>query len=268
MTPPDYPHIQQLLVQARSLAEAAEAHGTLTGCLCATAGYRLEDWLREILPEAHASPEIAAALEELFAETAAALLQPDMEFEPLLPPAAAIALASAIVWFDAYTTNVDRTARNTNMLVHDRQLWLIDHGAALYVHHTWASYIERSRSPFPQVKDHVLLPYADALAEADIVLSPLLTPDLLHSIVALIPDNAYGSVVEAAQGKVGNLVDQVLLYCFHYDPTTGKYSLMVLNIMRAGGLATVVGLLSFWLVMFRENRKRGKQGHVEFSSVS
>ena len=85
MTPPDYPHIQQLLVQARSLAEAAEAHGTLTGCLCATAGYRLEDWLREILPEAHAAPEIAAALEELFTETVAALLQPDMEFEPLLP---------------------------------------------------------------------------------------------------------------------------------------------------------------------------------------
>ena len=111
-----------------------------------------------------------------------------LAYEPLLPPPEALALASAIVWFDAYTTNVDRTARNTNMLVHDRQLWLIDHGAALYVHHTWAGYIERSRGAFPQIKDHVLLPYADALPEADMVLSPLLSPDLIHSIVALIPD--------------------------------------------------------------------------------
>src|SRR5262250_795965 len=85
MTPPDYHHIQQLLAQARSLAEAAEAHGTLAGCLCATTGYRLEDWLREILPEGHAAPETTAMLEEVFAATAGALLQPDMEFEPLLP---------------------------------------------------------------------------------------------------------------------------------------------------------------------------------------
>ncbi len=112
-----------------------------------------------------------------------------LAFEPLLPPPDALALASAIVWFDAYTTNVDRTARNTNMLVRDQQLWLIDHGAALFVHHTWTNYIERSRSPFPQVKDHVLLRYADALPEADLVLTPLLTPELITSIIALIPDS-------------------------------------------------------------------------------
>jgi hypothetical protein len=110
-----------------------------------------------------------------------------LAFEPLLPPPDALAQASAIVWFDAYTTNVDRTARNTNMLVRDQKLWLIDHGAALYVHHTWTNYLERSRSPFPQVKDHVLLRYADALPEADMVLRPLLTPTLIESIVGLIP---------------------------------------------------------------------------------
>src|SRR5215211_1771799 len=110
-----------------------------------------------------------------------------LAFEPLLAPPSALALASAIAWFDAYTTNVDRTARNTNILLRDQQLWLIDHGAALYVHHTWANYIERSRSPFPQVKDHVLLRYADALPEADLVLRPLLTPELIDSIIALIP---------------------------------------------------------------------------------
>ena len=112
-----------------------------------------------------------------------------LAFEPLLPPPAALALASAIVWFDAYTTNVDRTARNTNMLVRDQQLWLIDHGAALFVHHTWANYLERSHSPFAQVKDHVLLRYADALPEADLVLRPLVTPELIEAIVARIPDS-------------------------------------------------------------------------------
>ncbi len=76
------------------------------------------------------------------------------------------------------------------------------------------------------------------------------------------------ALVEAAQGKIGSVVDQILLYCFHYDPATGKYSLMVLNLMRAGGVLTVLSLLLFWLVTYRENSKRGKQGHVEFSSVS
>ena len=75
------------------------------------------------------------------------------------------------------------------MLVRDQQLWLIDHGAALYVHHTWTNYLERSRSAFPQVKDHVLLRYADALPEADLVLRLLLTPELIESIIALIPDS-------------------------------------------------------------------------------
>jgi uncharacterized protein len=85
MIAPDYHYIEQLLRQERSLADPAEAHGTLTGCLCATGGYRLVDWLREILPDGRAAPEISATLGELFDATAAALIQPDMEFEPLLP---------------------------------------------------------------------------------------------------------------------------------------------------------------------------------------
>jgi hypothetical protein len=97
-------------------------------------------------------------------------------------------LASAIVWFDAYITNVDRTARNTNMLIWHKNLWLIDHGAALYFHHTWADYQARSRRPFPAVKDHVLLRYASALAEVDAALSARLTPEVIGAIVAAIPD--------------------------------------------------------------------------------
>jgi uncharacterized protein YgfB (UPF0149 family) len=85
MIQPDYSQIQQLLVAQHSLAEAAEAHGTLAGCLCGASAYRFEDWVPEILPEGHAAPEALAMLRELYAVTAGALLRPDMEFELLLP---------------------------------------------------------------------------------------------------------------------------------------------------------------------------------------
>jgi hypothetical protein len=108
-------------------------------------------------------------------------------FDPLLPPPPQPDLASAIVWCDAFLTNVDRTPRNPNILMWQQQLWLIDHGAALYFHHTWNDYLTRSRSPFVQVKDHVLLPFASKLAEVDTTLTAHLTRDLLQEIVALIP---------------------------------------------------------------------------------
>jgi hypothetical protein len=98
------------------------------------------------------------------------------------------ALASAIVWLDGFVTNVDRTARNTNMLVWHRRLWLIDHGAALIFQHDWTGPFERARTPFPPIRDHVLLGRADALAEADARLAAVVTPALLRAIVDLIPD--------------------------------------------------------------------------------
>ena len=97
-------------------------------------------------------------------------------------------LASAVVWFDAYVTNVDRTARNTNMLMWHRRLWLIDHGAALYFHHNWENYLARSRAPFKQIKDHVLLPSASALEEADARLSTLVTHELISELLSFVPD--------------------------------------------------------------------------------
>lgn len=112
-------------------------------------------------------------------------------------------LASAVVWFDAYVTNVDRTPRNTNLLVWHRRLWLIDHGAALYFHHTWQDYLERSRAPFPLIKDHVLLPRASALREVDAPLTERVTPIILASIVQRIPDAwlvgdaPFGSMVDS-----------------------------------------------------------------------
>ncbi len=89
MMQPDYSHTQTLLAHEHSLADAAEAHGTLAGCLCAAAGYRFEDWLQEILPAGRASAAVAAPLHELYDATAGALIQPDMQFELLLPEDAA-----------------------------------------------------------------------------------------------------------------------------------------------------------------------------------
>lgn len=97
-------------------------------------------------------------------------------------------LASAIVWFDALIGNVDRTARNANLLVWHRGLWLIDHGAALYFHHHWEGYLEAARRPFTMIEDHVLLPFATAIDAADERLAAAIAPALLDDIVATIPD--------------------------------------------------------------------------------
>jgi hypothetical protein len=97
-------------------------------------------------------------------------------------------LASRIVWFDAFVTNLDRTPRNTNLLVWHGNLWLIDHGAALYFQHDWRDYALRAASPFALVKDHVLLPFASEVERADDEMAALLTADRLAAIVALIPD--------------------------------------------------------------------------------
>src|SRR5271165_7251050 len=98
-------------------------------------------------------------------------------------------LASAIVWFDALVCNVDRTARNVNMLIWHRRLWLIDHGAALYFHHAWNGHERHATNPFALIKDHVLLKYASALADVDARMRTLVTEDKLAAIVRLIPES-------------------------------------------------------------------------------
>lgn len=97
--------------------------------------------------------------------------------------------ASLIVWMDAFLTNVDRTVRNTNMLMWHKELWLIDHGATLYFHHTWTNWEKAALSPFPMVKDHVLLRWADQLAEITAEIKTLVTPDFLREVVDQIPDS-------------------------------------------------------------------------------
>ena len=96
-------------------------------------------------------------------------------------------LASQIVWLDCLLMNVDRTARNTNMLMWHKELWLIDHGASLYFHHSWNDW-QMPERPFPKVKDHVLLSKATTLNSVDAAYRVLLTKEVIQNIVSSIPD--------------------------------------------------------------------------------
>jgi hypothetical protein len=97
--------------------------------------------------------------------------------------------ASKIVWMDAFLTNVDRTVRNTNMLMWHKDLWLIDHGATLYFHHSWTNHEKQALTPFSLIKDHVLLPFADQLEAADAECKQILTDEVIREITNLIPDD-------------------------------------------------------------------------------
>ena len=97
-------------------------------------------------------------------------------------------LASQIVWLDCLLTNIDRTARNTNMLIWHKELWLIDHGAALYFHHAWDNMENHAISPFKLVSNHVLLPFAADLDDVNARFSAILTYEKIQAILALIPD--------------------------------------------------------------------------------
>jgi hypothetical protein len=124
-------------------------------------------------------------------------------------------LASRIVWLDALLTNVDRTARNTNMLTWRNEIWLIDHGASLYFHHTWDNWKEQSERPFVQIKDHVLLSRANALDKAEAMLKPLLTEEKIRSIVQAIPatwllaNNNHGTIEEIREVYIGFLLNRI-----------------------------------------------------------
>ena len=112
-----------------------------------------------------------------------------LAFAPAVGPAPPPDLAAAVVWFDALTTNVDRTARNPNLIVWHRRLHLIDHGSALYIHHTWRDPDAHARRPFEQVRDHVLLPFASSIVSADARLAPLIGGPVLEGLAAAIPDD-------------------------------------------------------------------------------
>lgn len=115
-------------------------------------------------------------------------LESSLNFDPRTDEVEA-ELAAAIVWLDALTLNIDRTAKNPNLMWHDDRVWLIDHGAALYFHHDWpAVNDERPRDAFERVRDHVLLGLAGDLAAADAALAPRLSRDVVREVVAEVPE--------------------------------------------------------------------------------
>jgi hypothetical protein len=135
-----------------------------------------------------------------------------LTYNPAADPPPAASLAAEIAWFDALTTNPDRTVRNPNILMWHGRPWLIDHGAALYVQHTWRDPDAHARRPFPPLREHILLPFAGPLAEADARLAPRLTPELIDGIVGLVPDawlladGRFADVVDARRAYVDYLL--------------------------------------------------------------
>lgn len=114
-------------------------------------------------------------------------LSKTINYDPVAMPIPA-KLASEIVWLDSYITNVDRSFRNTNMLVWNKELWLIDHGAAFLFHHSWSKWEKHATGRFPMVKDHVLLPAAAELEEVDKRFRSMISREDINRIVATIPD--------------------------------------------------------------------------------
>jgi hypothetical protein len=110
-----------------------------------------------------------------------------LAYSPATPSQPTAEFAAEVVWLDGLATNVDRTAANPNLLLWHERTWLIDHGAALYFHHGGVRPAEHAVRPFPRIAEHVLLPLAGSIREADERLAPRLGRDLLEEIVALVP---------------------------------------------------------------------------------
>ncbi|HEX6644087.1 MAG TPA: HipA family kinase [Gemmatimonadales bacterium] len=110
--------------------------------------------------------------------------------------------ATQLVWLDAFVTNPDRTHRNPNLLIWQRRPWLIDHGAALYAHHDWSSVdASRTRTPFPLIRDHVLLTRSGDLRAVDGIAAGRLTEAVLRELLALVPDELLGDGPAAARDR-------------------------------------------------------------------
>lgn len=175
-------------------------HGTkmlvseLVGCVVAqTLGFRVPEIVFINLDEAFGRTEGDEEIQDLLKASRGLnmglhYLSGALTFDPVVYPVDA-QTASRIVWMDALLTNVDRTARNTNMLIWHKELWLIDHGASLYFHHSWVNWQKYALSPFPQIKDHVLLPYASELDAVDTEFKKIITSDKIKEIVHLLPDD-------------------------------------------------------------------------------
>lgn len=111
-------------------------------------------------------------------------------------------LASKIVWLDAFITNVDRTAKNTNMLMWNHELWLIDHGSSFFFHHSWDNWEKQAQSPFAYIKDHVLLEEASEIEKINLEFKDLLTDEFIDELAALLPDEWLNFELELSSPEI------------------------------------------------------------------
>ena len=175
-------------------------HGTkmlvselIGGAVAQTLGFRVPEMVFINLDEAFGRTEGDEEIQDLLQGSRGLnmglhFLSGALTFDPVVT-SVDTRTASQIVWMDALLTNVDRTVKNTNMLMWHKELWLIDHGASLYFHHSWVNWEKYALSPFTQIKDHVLLPYATELDEVDQEFKDILTTDKIIEIVQLLPDD-------------------------------------------------------------------------------
>ncbi len=164
----------------------------LGGEIARALGFKVPELVFAYLDEAFGRTEADEEIQDLLKASqglnlALHFLSGAINYDPVVTPVDPL-LASRIVWLDAYITNVDRTYRNTNMLTWNKELWLIDHGASFYFHHSWTNREKHAVSPFNLIKDHVLLPKADLLIEADQICREILTTEKLKRITDLIPE--------------------------------------------------------------------------------
>src|SRR5438270_5118681 len=155
-------------------------------------GLRIPELVRVELDPDFANAEPDEEIQDLLARSAGSNLGVDflpgaLPFHPAAGPRPDPELAADVVWFDAFVTNVDRTPRNVNLLTWHGQLWLIDHGASLYFHHAPARSPGDERTAFPLIADHVLLPFAGSITEADARLAPRVSRAVLEGVAATIP---------------------------------------------------------------------------------
>jgi hypothetical protein len=155
-------------------------------------GFNVPELVRVELDPGFANAEPDEEIQDLLARSDGSNLGVDflpgaLPFNPAAGPAPSASLAADVVWLDALVTNVDRSAKNTNLLTWHGQLWLIDHGASLYFHYAPHRTPGDERTPFALIADHVLLPFAGSIREADARLAPRVTPALLRDVLGAVP---------------------------------------------------------------------------------
>ena len=179
----------------------------------ALAGVEPDPWVAELLLR---SPGINLGLD---------YLPGSMTFDPRADARPDPDLAANIVWFDALVTNTDRSPRNPNILSWHKRLWLIDHGASLFIHHTWFDPDAHARRPLSTIASHILLPYASGLGEAHDRLAPLVTDEVLENVTHVVPEAWLEAVGPAA--AIGGPREQRAAYVRYLRTRVGARDALV-----------------------------------------